>query len=246
MLWQEKRTLLRFKLAVAAIAMLVSSITVLAISHRALSSRAARTQNRQPVVSAVPLPVALVPAGLPATLANAAATVESDGSRKSQIVTSINVQAASLNAEKLTQLNLVVLEFDERGGLRRVDGFARAVDLGTGKTVSVTLPVERRVRLGHRLALAVERAGSAAKRWEADLDALARNVATALAGNPAVTVTARNEAPLSADTGAALCANGMRHANLLAQAGDRSGLTSYTCNQSEGAFTLSFNGKNLF
>jgi len=140
----------------------------------------------------------------------------------------------------------MILEFDERGLLRRVDGFLKRLDLSPGKPEPITLPVDRRVRNGYRLALAVERADSAARRWEADFNELARGVAMVLAGNPTANVTARSDAASAPDTGASLCAGGMRRATAMALAGDKSGLASYTCNQTEGSFSFSFNGKALF
>jgi len=248
MLGPKNRFSSRMKFAIGAAVVLISSITVLAV-HRmgrgTLFHRTTAPQERQPVITALPLP-GVVPVGLPAALANATATVESDGSSKSQRVSAVSLQAASLGAERLTGLHLMVLEFDERGLLRRVDGFLKRLDLSPGKPEPITLPVDRRVRNGYRLALAVERADSAARRWEADFNELARGVAMVLAGNPTANVTARSDAASAPDTGASLCAGGMRRATAMAQAGDKSGLASYTCNQTEGSFSFSFNGKALF
>lgn len=249
MLRPNNKISLRAKLAVIAMLVLISSVTALAINRigrGTLFGRAATRQEQRPVAVPVPLAVALVPVGLPVALTNTTAMVESDGSSKSQPVSSINLQAVALGADKLTSLNLMVLEFDERGLLRRVDGFVKRLDLVAGKSEAVSLRLDRRVRIGYRLALAVERADSAARRWEADFNDLARGVALAVAGNPTASVTARNDAPAAPDTGASLCGNGMRRATAMAQAGDKSGLASFTCSQTEGSFTFSFNGKALF
>ncbi|MDQ3010321.1 MAG: hypothetical protein M3X11_06425 [Acidobacteriota bacterium] len=245
MLRRKNNISLQSKLTALTAAVMLCGVTALAVHRGVLSSHRAAPQERQPVVTAVPLP-GIVPTGVPVALSNPTATVESDGSSKSQRVSAISFQALPLSAEKLTSLNLLVLEFDERGLLRRVDGFLKRFDLSAAKAELVTLPIDRRVRNGYRLAVAVERADSAAQRWEADFNELARGVATVIAGSSVSGVAARSDAALSPDTGAALCAGGMRRATALAQAGDKSGLAGYTCNQSEGSFTISFNGKVLF
>lgn len=248
MLGRMNRISLQFKLAIIAAVVLISSLTALAI-HRTgrggLAGRAAAAQDQQLIVTALPL-LGIVPVGLPVALSNSTATVESDGSKKSQRLSAISLQAASLGAEKLTSLNLTILEFDERGLLRRVDGFVKRLDLSPGKPEPISLPIDRRVRNGYRLALAIERADSAAHRWEADFNDLARGVAMVIAGSPTANVAARNDAASAPDTGASFCAGGMRRATAMAQLGDKSGLAGYTCNQSESSFTFSFNGKALF
>lgn len=243
---QKSKFPLRMKFVIVATVLAISAIAGLALNRRVFISRPANLQESQPVITTVPLTTALVPADMPVALRDSTATIERDGSRKTEMVSSVNFQAIAVGPEKLTTLNLMVLEFDERGLLRRVDGFIKSVDLTEEKVESFRLPVERRVRLGHKLALAVELAASATRRWEADFDNLTRGVARIVGGNPPGSVTARDVSPVSADTGSALCGNGMRRAMLLAQAGDKTGLTSYTCNQSESSFTFTFNGKNLF
>lgn len=245
MLRQENRYSFRFKLAIVAVVVLISGLSVLAVNSRALFSRAANMQDRQPVAVPVPLPVVLVPAGLPVALSNSTATTESGGDNKPQLVSSINFRAASLNAEQLISLNLAVLEFDQQGALRRVDGFVRRVDLSGGRTQAITLPLDHSVRIGHRLALTVERADSTSRRWEASFNDLARGIAIVLAGSPTANVSAINEPPAPPENGAALCASGSRRALALAAAGDQSGITSYTCNQQQRSFQFTFNGKAL-
>ena len=234
----------RTKLVVIAVIVLTSGVTALAIHRGALFNHSMMPREQQPVITTLLLP-GIVPVGLPAALTEVTATVESDSNGKSQRVSAIHLQAASVGAEKLASLNPTVLEFDERGGLRRVDGFLKRLDLSPGKPEAVSLPIDRRVRNGYRLALAVERADGATRHWEADFNELARGVATVIAGSPTANVTARSDVASAPDTGAAFCAGGMRRATALAQAGDKSGLAGYTCNQTEASFTISFNGKAL-
>jgi hypothetical protein len=244
MLRQRKKSFL-FKLAGAVLGVTVLTIVAMSVNRQVVFDSIAETQQDRPaIVTAVPLAVTLVPAGLPVALSDSTATLESSGD-KAQLVSAVNFQVASLNAEKLTSLNLAVLEFDPQGALRRVDGFARRVDLSAGRTQTITLPINHLVRTGHRLALTVDRADSADRRWEADFNELARGVATVLAGNPTANVSARNESAASPESGALLCAGGSRRALALAAAGDRSGITSYTCNQQQRSFQFTFNGKAL-
>lgn len=239
MLDHKNKISLRFKLATIAAAVLISSFTALAVHRGSLFGRAQQPQPAAPV----PLAVALVPAGLPVALANATAIVESNG--KLQTVSAVNLQAAVLGPDRLNNLNLMVLEFDERGLLRQVDGFVRRLDLAAGKPEVIALPIDRPIANGRRLALAVERADSTAKRWEADFNTLARGVALAVAGNPAAGVTARNDSPAPPDTGASVCSNAYRRAMALANSGVKNGLTSFSCNQHKRSFSFSFNGKSL-
>ncbi len=184
-----------------------------------------------------------VPPGAPVVFSNLTISGDQTGAR--QFLSSLKLRVATPGNDRLTSLNLMLFEFDAEGKLRRVDGWVRDVDLAAGKFTELTLPVERRARGGHRLALALERANGPGRRWETDFADLAKGVAAAASGNPPVNPAVRQEQPAEEDTGAALCGSGYRRALALAQAGDGSGITSYTCDQHERSYQFTFNGKVL-
>jgi hypothetical protein len=51
--------------------------------------------------------------------------------------------------------------------------------------------------------------------------------------------------PRTSRSGAAACGKAFRRAMALANSGEKSGLTSFTCNQHKRSFSFSFNGKSL-
>ncbi|MGE0133400.1 MAG: hypothetical protein AB7U82_35435 [Blastocatellales bacterium] len=219
-------------------------VTAIAFSHRSREwPQAAAQQEAQAQPSPQISALTYVPPGAPVVFSNLTISGDQNGARR--FLSSLKLRVATPGNDRLTSLNLMLFEFDAEGKLRRVDGWVRDVDLDAGKTTELTLPVERRAREGHRLALALERANGAAKRWEADFADLAKGVAAAASGNPPVSPSVRQEQPAEDDTGASLCGGGYRRALALAQAGDGSGITSYTCDQHERSYQFTFNGKVL-
>lgn len=220
--------------------------TTVVFNKRALSTGGIGSAEGAQVASpAVPAPQAFVPDGLPIVFSNLNAVTENRGDNKQAFVSALRFQAATTGSDRLTSLNLMVFEFDSDSKLRQVDGWIRPVDLSSGKTAEITLPIERRMPAGNRLLLAVERAGGANRRWETNLNDLVRGSAPVVAGRQPAAVYARNEAPAPDDTGAAVCSNAFRRAMALADSGVKSGLTSFTCNQHKRSFSFSFNGKSF-
>lgn len=219
-------------------------VTVIAFNHR---SRGERKTPIHQIAQAQPAQqinvLTYAPPGAPVVFSNL--TVDNDRTGSRQVISSLKVRVATPGNDRLTSLNLMLFEFDSGGALRRVDGWVRDVDITAGRNMEITLPVERRARDGHRLALALERANGADRRWETDFADLARGVAAAVGSHPPIDPTVRQEQPDVDDTGASLCGNGYRRALALAEAGDGSGITSYTCNQSERSYQFTFNGKVL-
>jgi len=232
-------------ITIASLAVTVVTATV-AFNKRALSTgrvgSAKESQGASPVVLA---PQAFVPDGLPIVFSDLNAVTENRGDNKQAFVSVLQFQVVTPGSDQLTSLNLMVFEFDSEGKLWRVDGWVRPIDLSPGKTAEITLPLERRLPNGNRLMLGVERANGPARQWETDFADLARSVAAATGSHPLVNTAAKQGQPAEDDSGASLCANGYRRALALAQAGDGSGVTSYTCNQHERSYQFSFNGKVL-
>ena len=219
---------------------------IVAFNKRALSTgrsgSAEGARGASPVVFA---PQAFVPDGLPIVFSNLSAVTENRGDNKQAFISALQFQVATSGSDQLTSLNLIVFEFDSGSKLQQVDGWIRPIDLSSGKAAEITLPLERHLPAGNRLLLAVERAGGAARRWETNFTDLARGSASAIVSDQSPAGLARNEAPAPDDTGAAVCSNAFRRAMALANSGEKSGLTSFTCNQHKRSFSFSFNGKSL-
>ena len=240
----------RLRLATLFIAIAFLSVgammAAVAFNKRALSAGGAASaegaQGASPIVLA---PQAFVPDGLPIVLSNLNAVTENRGDNKQAFVSALQFQVVTPVSDRLTSLNLMVFEFDSDSKLQQVDGWIRPVDLSSSKATEITLPLERRLTAGNRLLLAVERAGGAVRRWETNFADLARGSASVIVGGQSPAGLARNEAPAPDDTGAAVCSNAFRRAMALANSGEKSGLTSFTCNQHKRSFSFSFNGKSL-
>jgi hypothetical protein len=186
-----------------------------------------------------------VPDGLPVALSDINAVTENRGDNKHAFVSALQFRAVAPSGDQLTSLSLMVFEFDSQGKLRQVNGWVRPVDLSSGKSADMELPLGRRLPNGNRLLLVVERANGVTNCWETDFADLARGVAASVVGQPSFNTAARQEQPVQDDSGASLCINGYRRADALAQLGDGSGITSYTCDQHEGSYQFTFNGKVL-
>jgi hypothetical protein len=239
---------LRAVTLVIAIAFLsVGAMTaIVAFNKCALSTgRAGSAEGAQGAPPVVLAPQAFVPDGLPIVFSNLSAVTENRGDNKHAFVSALQFQVATSGSDQLTSLNLMVFEFDSDSKLQQVDGWIKTVDLSSGKAAEITLPLERSLPAGNRLLLALERAGSAARRWETNFTDLARGSASAIVSGQSPAGLARNEVPAPDDTGAAVCSNAFRRATALANSGEKSGLTSFTCNQHKRSFSFSFNGKSL-
>jgi hypothetical protein len=221
-------------------------MAVVAFNKRALSSGGVgSTEGAQGASPAVLALQSFVPDGLPIILSDVNAFIENRGDNKQAFVSFLRFRAVALGGDQLTSLNLMAFEFDSAGKLRQVDGWIKPIDLSSGKAAEITLPLERRLPPGNRLLLAVERAGGATGRWETNFIDLAHGSASVIAGGRSPTGLARHESPAPDDTGAAICSNAFRRAMALANSGEKSDLTSFTCNQHKRSFSFSFNGKSL-
>lgn len=232
-------------ITIASLVVSVMTATVV-FNKRALSTGGIGSAEGAQVTSpAVPAPQAFVPDGLPIVFSNLNAVGENRGDNKQAFVSALQFRVATPSSDRLTSLNLMVFELDSDSKLQQVDGWIRPIDLSSGKTAEITLPLERRLPAGNRLLLAVERASSADRQWKTNFTDLARGSASVVAGGQLAAVSARNEAPAADDTGATVCSNAFRRAVALANGGEKSGFTSFTCNQHKRSFRFSFNGKSL-
>ena len=191
------------------------------------------------------MPVALT--GL--TLSNSASAANNNTTRAEQSVgpAQLRFQVVDKGRNNIKSLTFALFDFDERGLLRRVDSWARVVDLTESNgRVEITLDLERSLPAQHRQVLAVEHARSDNRTWRAQFHGLGRAANRVAAGAPLPDAAiARTEKALPDDTGSVLCSNGFRKAMLLAQLGDGQSVTSFTCDQNNRSFSFTFNGKDL-
>ena len=221
-------------------------VAITAFNKRDLSTSGVSSAEGVRVASpAVPAPQTFVPDGLPVVLSDLNTITETRGKNKQAFVSALRFRAVTPGSDRLTSLNLMVFEFDSEGKLRQVNGWVRPVDLSSDKSAEIELPLGRRLPNGNRLLLVVERANGVTNCWETDFADLARGAAASVVGQTSFNAAARQEQPVQDDSGASLCINGYRRADALAQLGDGSGITSYTCDQHEGSYQFTFNGKVL-
>lgn len=206
---------------------------------------AVESSQATPVPKTIPL-AAFVATGMPVVLSNVVALTARAENEKADRPAQLRFIVAGAGRSDLTSLNLLLYDFDEKGLLRRVDGWIRNIDLAAERgAATITIDLERRLQPNHKQVLAVERVNSAKGTWDALPVDLGRAAANALAGTQANAAIQRADVSLPDDYGAAVCSNGFSRAQLLTQAGDGASVTSYTCNQHERSFTFTFAGKAL-
>src|SRR5262245_35482717 len=170
---------------------------IVAFNKRALSTgrsgSAEGARGASPVVFA---PQAFVPDGLPIVFSNLSAVTENRGDNKQAFVSALQFQVATSGGDQVTSLNLMVFEFDSEGKLRQVNGWVRPVDLSSGKSAEMELPLGRCLPNGNRLLLVVERANGVTSCWETDFADLARGVAASVVGQTSFNTAARQEQPV--------------------------------------------------
>jgi hypothetical protein len=183
------------------------------------------------------------------TIAKGAPGVKDDAGRaeQSEGPAQLRFQVADKGRNNVKSLTFALFDFDERGLLRRVDSWARAVDLSEEKgPTEITLNLGRNLHPQHRQVLAVEHARNDNRTWRAQFSGLGRAANKVSNGTPDASATVdRTEKALPDEVGSVLCSNGFRKAMLLAQLGDGQSVTSFTCDQSNRSFSLTFNGKDL-
>lgn len=202
-------------------------------------------QQPTPQLKTFPLDFYIAP-GFPVAVSNAVIISPKAANEKQDNIAQAKFTVANRDAARVNSLYLAILDFQNAAKLRRVDGWVKDVRLAPGSSTEITFELGRRVTQGDKLILAVERVNGEAATRDADFLDLAQNVAAALnGGNPAGPRIETSSAPLSDDSGAALCSNAFRRAMALTQTGDKSGVTSLACDQAGRSFTFTFNGKTL-
>jgi hypothetical protein len=125
------------------------------------------------------------------------------------------------------------------------EGWVRNVDFTTVSSANLTLDLNRRIRNGDKLSLAVERASSAATTYQTDFSELSQAVIAKVRneGDAPVPVQ-RASQPLPDESGAGLCNNALRRAMSLAQSSERKGdkidITSLLCDQHDRSYTITY------
>ncbi|MFN0110747.1 MAG: hypothetical protein ACKVZH_17955 [Blastocatellia bacterium] len=202
-------------------------------------------QQPTPEVKMFSLPV-YVASGFPVVIANPVVLSPKVANEKQDRAASARFTIANHDTNKINSVNLVLMEFQGAARLRRVDSWIKDVSLNAGASTEITVELERRVLPGDKLVLAVERVNGSATTRDSNFLALARAVADSVSGNnPPPLAIQSSTPPLPDDSGAALCSNGFRRAMTLVQAGDRSSMTSFTCDQADRSFVFTFSGKSL-
>lgn len=192
----------------------------------------------------------LVPVGIPVAVSQLALVSEQSESPKTGKPVSgpaqLKFRLHPQEGEKLTSVNLALFEYGENGALRAVNGWVRQQELSDPGGAEFTLELERRVAPGARLVLAVERGNNRETTRDAVFIELAHASSSKAVGRPFAVPASKSSAEAQPDeSGSALCANAYRRAMALAQEGDRSGITSFTCDQSGSSFSFSYPDKIL-
>jgi hypothetical protein len=193
----------------------------------------------------IPLESYVVP-GLPVAISNVVAVADQRNNQNDDWAAILKFSATSQSAEKLTNLTLVLFDFNGGGHLRQVDGWSKKVELSPAKATEIVLGLKRRVTPGNRLVLTIERVNEVDGAHDVSFTDLARTVATLVEGKtPQAPAVQRAAGPITDDYGSILCHNAFVRAMNVSQAGDRTRVTSYTCDQNNLSWSFTFNGKIL-
>jgi hypothetical protein len=226
------------------------SITWWRGSHKTseiIASPAAQAANPIPLGAFVAGDLPVVLSGL--TIVKDAPAINGEGrdAAQSEGLPRLRFRVASKGRANVKSLTFAFFDFDERGLLRRVDSWARAVDLTESRgPAEITLDLDRNPPPNHRQVLAIEHARGDSATWRAQFQGLARAANKVSAGLPVpAAIVNQSEKALPDAAGSILCSNGFRKAMLLAQLGDGQSPTSFICDQNNRSFSFTFNGKDL-
>lgn len=233
-------------LAVICFAFGLLTLAGVTLRHKAVS-RASVALNQTPAPPAMFSVDNYAPPELPVVLADSVVISERGAGKGSTVEgpAALTFKVTGRQAG-ISEVTFAVMEFDAAGRLIRVDGYVRGVETGPGKPAELILDLRRRVIPGTKLVLSAERAGASADTWDTPFSELAKTVAGRVTGkrqpDPAVK---RDGGSQPGDVGATLCLNGFRRATELTQSGEPTGVTSFTCDQSDRSFTFTLSGKTL-
>jgi hypothetical protein len=184
--------------------------------------------------------------GLPVTISNVVAVADQRNNQDDDWAEVLKFSVASRSEERLTSLSLVLLDFNAGGRLRQVDGWAKKVEPAPDGVTEIVLELKRRVKPGSRLVLTIERVNGVDSMRDVPFTDLAQTVAALVEGKtPEAPAVQRADAPLPEDFSSSLCHNAFTRAMNVSQAGDRTRVTSYTCDQNNFSWSFTFNGKLL-
>jgi hypothetical protein len=231
---------------VICLALTLLALAAATLRHRTVS-RAVAAQGQTPAPPMIFSVENYAPPDLPVILADSV-LVSERGESKGRTVegpASLSFKVTGRQSG-ITEVTFEVMEFDAAGRLIRVDGYVRGVGTEPGKPAELTLDLRRKVAPETKLVLSAEKAGGSAETWETPFSELAKTVAGQVTGkrqpDPAVK---RESGSQPGDSGATLCLNGFRRATELTQSGEPTGVTSFTCDQSDRSFTFTLSGKTL-
>jgi hypothetical protein len=201
-------------------------------------------------VAQVPTPAVLnafVARDIPVTLTGVTMIGGSATAGSAAALPRLQFRIAGKGVASARSVCLSLFEFNASGGLRRVDGWVRQVNLTDSRGIAdLSLDLHRQLLPNTRLLLSVDRVHTNSQTWETPFLTLAQATRQAQAGNPnADARVERLDSPLPDLAGAALCSYAQGRAMLLARAGDRVGFNSFTCDQYERSYTITFANKQL-
>jgi hypothetical protein len=227
---------------IALLLTLIIGIATFAVGKRILSPVTAR-----PIVTVGPAAPAqttpkevdvIVPEGMPLSFT---AATEEDNEKGHEIKTSLN----SKHTNKINSLTYLTYEFDPAGNLVRVEGGIKRVDLEARKSASLSILPQRRSNPKNRLMIALEKVTTDKDSWSASPLDLAIAGANKAKGKDQPISGKQDKEKIDEDFGSGLCINGYRRASQLAEAGEKSSPTSFTCDQTGRAYAFTFTGKAL-
>jgi hypothetical protein len=184
--------------------------------------------------------------GLPVTLSNVIAQVDQQDNQNDDWAAALQFSVKSQSKSKLTGLNLALLDFNGAGRLSQVDGWVKTIELLPAGSTEVRVELKRRITPGDRLVLAIERVNGTEGTRDVSFTDLARTVAALVTAAPTQAPAVQfASTALPDDYGSSLCRNALARAMALSQAGDKTRVTSYTCDQYDRSWSITFNGKIL-
>jgi hypothetical protein len=184
--------------------------------------------------------------GLPITMSNIVVVADKRNNQNDDWAEVLKFSVTNQGEERLTSLNLALLDFNRGGHLRQVDGWVKKVEMAPDSATEVVLGLKRRVTSGSRLVLTIERVNGVEGVQEVHFTDLAQTIAALVWGEtPQAPGVQRADTPIPDDHSSSLCHNAFIRAMNLSQAGDRTRVTSYTCDQNNLSWSFTFNGKLL-
>lgn len=214
---------------------------------RSLSShgkRLAPLQANNYTIGAKEFPLdSFVPAGMPVMVSSVIASIPTSEDNKIERPAQVKLQVSASSGEKVKSINFVLLGFKGSGELELIKGWVRNVDFTIATSADLILDLNRRIKNGDKLVLAVERINSITAAYQTDFSELSQFVIAKVRKEGETPVVVQREArSLPDESGADLCNNVLRRAMSLAQRrekkDDKIDITSLLCNQQDRSYTF--------